>query len=75
MRSGTRGARFCHYVNLKTTEAKLNRLLSQFSFDRVDRVLDSYFFAGQRMSGESTINDDLRSDGAQAEIFAASTGR
>jgi polysaccharide deacetylase family protein (PEP-CTERM system associated) len=75
MRSGTRGARFCHYANLKTTEAKLNRLLSQFSFDRVDRVLDSYFFAGQRMSGECAINDDLRSGGAQAEILAASARR
>jgi polysaccharide deacetylase family protein (PEP-CTERM system associated) len=75
MRAGTHGARFCHYVNLKTTEAKLERLLSQFSFDRVDRVLDSYFFAGQRMSGESTIKDDLRSDRAQVEILTASARR
>jgi polysaccharide deacetylase family protein (PEP-CTERM system associated) len=72
--AGTRGARFCHYVNLRTTEVKLERLLSQFAFDRIDRVVDSYSFAGQRMSGEST-SDDLRMKGPQSEILAASAGR
>lgn len=42
----TRLLRFRHYVNLATTEAKLERLLSDFSFGRLDDVLNNYFVAG-----------------------------
>jgi len=35
----SKSTRFRHYVNLDKTEAKLERLLSDFSFDRIDRVL------------------------------------
>jgi len=31
-------ARFRHYINLRYTEARLNRLLSDFTWDRLDRV-------------------------------------
>ena len=31
-------ARFRHYLNLERTEARLKRLLSDFRWDRVDRV-------------------------------------
>jgi hypothetical protein len=32
--------RFRHYLNLHRTEARLQRLLSDFHWDRVDRVFD-----------------------------------
>lgn len=35
----SRSTRFRHYVNLDKTEAKLKRLLTDFSFDRIDHVL------------------------------------
>lgn len=38
----SRAMRFRHYVNLSTTEEKLGRLLTQFTFSRVDQVLDKY---------------------------------
>ena len=44
----TRAMRFRHYVNLASTESKLNHLLAQFSFDCVDHVLGNY------------INSDVR---------------
>jgi hypothetical protein len=33
-------SRFRHYVNLRRTEQRLGRLLSDFRWDRVDRVFD-----------------------------------
>jgi polysaccharide deacetylase family protein (PEP-CTERM system associated) len=38
---GSKAMRFRHYVNLATTESKLERLLKKFSFDRVDRILST----------------------------------
>ena len=38
--AGSRGARFRHYVNLEKTEAKLERLLADFSFASVSTVMD-----------------------------------
>jgi hypothetical protein len=35
----SRMAKIRHYVNLATTERKLNALLQQFSFGRVDEVV------------------------------------
>jgi len=34
-------SRFRHYVNLHRTEARLERLLADFRWDRVDRVFDT----------------------------------
>ena len=42
----TLSLRFRHYVNLSTTEAKLERLLGDFAFGRLDDVLNDYFVAG-----------------------------
>jgi polysaccharide deacetylase family protein (PEP-CTERM system associated) len=42
LKFGTRRQRFKHYCNLHTTESKFERLLKNFSFDRIDRVLDTY---------------------------------
>ena len=39
LKVSSRAMRFRHYVNLATTEAKFMRLLSQFSFGRLDEVL------------------------------------
>jgi polysaccharide deacetylase family protein (PEP-CTERM system associated) len=39
LKVSTRASRFCHYVNLTTTEAKLERALYDFSFGRLDEVL------------------------------------
>jgi polysaccharide deacetylase family protein (PEP-CTERM system associated) len=50
MRVATPVARFRHYLNLTTTEAKLVLLLTEFSFDRMDRVVASYF--GMSHNGE-----------------------
>ena len=42
LKAGTRSQRWRHYLNLRTTEAKFERLLQSFSFDRMDRVLEAY---------------------------------
>jgi polysaccharide deacetylase family protein (PEP-CTERM system associated) len=42
LRVSTRAMRFRHYVNLATTAQKLDRLLTEFSFERVDNVLKDY---------------------------------
>ncbi len=39
---GTRSLRFRHYVNLKSTERKFERLLTRFSFGRLDEVLEKH---------------------------------
>jgi polysaccharide deacetylase family protein (PEP-CTERM system associated) len=41
IRSGSRLSRFRHYVNLATTERKLERLLQDFSFGRMSDVLSA----------------------------------
>jgi len=53
LKVSTRAMRFCHYVNLSTTERKLKRLLQEFSCDRLDSVLDGYF-TGDRSSSFKT---------------------
>ena len=55
MRVSTRAMRFRHYVNLATTEVKLKRLLAEFSFDRVDYVLDRYAATGDRDVAAATF--------------------
>jgi len=42
LKAGSALKRFRHYVNLATTEAKLERLLTSFSFGRLDQVLADY---------------------------------
>lgn len=61
LKVSTRAMRFCHYVNLSSTEEKLKRLLSDFSFDRLDKVLDSYFTAGDcpNLSESSRKNETV----------------
>ena len=39
LRAGSRLSRFRHYVNLASTERKLNRLLTEFRFDAVSQVI------------------------------------
>ncbi len=40
--AASRMSRFRHYVNLHTTEAKLKRLLTSFSWDRLDRCVEAW---------------------------------
>lgn len=40
---GSRLAQFRHYVNLKTTETKLHRLLDTFPLGRLDRTVQSWY--------------------------------
>ena len=42
LKAGSRQKRFRHYVNLRTTEAKFERLLREFSFGRLDEVLADF---------------------------------
>jgi polysaccharide deacetylase family protein (PEP-CTERM system associated) len=75
LRVSTRAMRFRHYVNLATTETKLKRLLTQFSFDRVDNVLDGYFASCTDGVVENTTRGGLRQNRAQAEAIAVAHNR
>ncbi|MEO0364751.1 MAG: XrtA system polysaccharide deacetylase, partial [Pseudomonadota bacterium] len=43
-------SRFRHYNNLRKTEPRLKTLLSDFSFDRIDRVLDRVVLADEPLA-------------------------
>jgi len=62
----TRSLRFRHYVNLHSTEAKFRRLLTQFSFGRLDEVLSLHVDSTQRGANAAAVDD-----GEIAESFAA----
>ncbi len=57
LKVSTRSLRFRHYVNLSTTEAKLERLLANFAFGRLDDVLNDYFVAGDFSTRGPTKQD------------------
>lgn len=50
LRAGNRQSRFRHYLNLSTTAAKLERLLSRFSFGTISQALDSYLTRVERLT-------------------------
>jgi hypothetical protein len=47
----TRLARFRHYVNLGAMSGRLDRLLQDFRWDRMDRVFAGCWQAGCRQAG------------------------
>ncbi|MDC0937160.1 DUF3473 domain-containing protein [Pirellulales bacterium] len=56
LKAGTRLNRFRHYVNLNTTEAKLIRLLTDFSFGRLDQSLAEYRKSSHRTPCDEPSN-------------------
>jgi polysaccharide deacetylase family protein (PEP-CTERM system associated) len=82
----TRAMRFCHYVNLSTTEEKLKRLLTDFSFDRVDNVLNGCVTPNSRpnstelaeilagRAGQGVISNSLPGSTELAEVLAGRPG-
>jgi polysaccharide deacetylase family protein (PEP-CTERM system associated) len=54
----TRAMRFRHYVNLHSTEAKFRRLLTQFSFGRLDEVLAVHVDSITPWADASLVDDN-----------------
>ncbi|MCL4743892.1 MAG: DUF3473 domain-containing protein [Burkholderiaceae bacterium] len=52
-------ARFRHYLNLGRTEARIRRLLREFSWDRVDRAFAGEIASGAGAPGPASSQEDI----------------
>jgi len=71
LKASTLFLRFRHYVNLKSTEKKFERLLSTFSFARLDEVFDNYAVAKQfhaSTSDKQRVNDVANSNYVESTL-------
>jgi polysaccharide deacetylase family protein (PEP-CTERM system associated) len=74
LKVSTRAMRFRHYVNLATAEQKLVRLLADFTFERVDRILDSFATSGGSIVQASIATNSLRPSGTRSDSAACAAG-
>jgi polysaccharide deacetylase family protein (PEP-CTERM system associated) len=73
LRAGSRLSRFRHYVNLSTTERKLNRLLKTFQFAPLGKVVEEWAEGGDERAegaGQGSEFRGQRSNG-RAEVRRA----
>jgi polysaccharide deacetylase family protein (PEP-CTERM system associated) len=69
LKVSTRVMRFRHYVNLSTTKAKVQRLLTHFSFNRLNCILNQTVrIGGADVTDYSLPQNYLRTKGALHEV-------